>query len=246
MTRRSAPPLPSFDDLWRPAHWSDRRGGNPLDRLLVGVLIVAFAWNWIAKVWLPSAAWVPANCAFTACLVAAARTNGLSWEELGMRRDRLERGLAVGVTAAAAILLIYAIAVAWPATRHFFEDPRVAEDSIGFRVFKPLVRIPLGTVLLEETLFRGVILALALRRWPVWTAVLLTSAVFGLWHVVPTPGAAEDGLDLILGTLAVTTFGGLLFAWLRFRANSILAPMLAHVATNSLAYLALVAQQLEW
>ena len=182
MTRDSAPPLPSdFDDLWRPAHWSDRRGGNPLGGLFVGVLLTAFAWNWVAKVWLPSAAWVPANFAIAACLVAAARSNGLSWEELGMRRDRLTRGLAVGITAAAAILFVLAIAVAWPATRGFFEDAQVAADTVGSRVFNPLVRIPLGTVVLEETLFRGVLLALALRRWSVVTAV--TRHLRGLWPV---------------------------------------------------------------
>ena len=68
---------------------------------------------------------------------------------------------------------------------------QVAADTVGSRVFNPLVRIPFGTVLLEETLFRGVLLALALRRWSVATAVIVTSAIFGLWHVVPTPGCGR-------------------------------------------------------
>ena len=240
MTQDQAPPRSDdFDDLWRPVHWNDRVGGSPLDGLFVAVLVASFAWNLVAKEWLPSAAWVPANCAVAAVLVVVARTNDLEWEELGLRRDRLTRGLAVGITAAAAVLLVLAVAVVLPGTEDFFDDAKIAADSVGSRIFDPLVRIPLGTVVLEETLFRGVVLGLALRRWSVVTAVLVTSAFFGLWHVVPTPGS-DDGLGVILGTLAVTTVAGVLFSWLRLRANSILAPMLAHVATNSFAYLAVV------
>ena len=240
MTQDQAPPRSDdYDDLWRRTHWNDRHREQPLDRLFVAVLFTSFAWNLVAKEWLPSAAWIPANCAVAAVLVAVARTNGLSWEELGLRRDRLTRGLAVGITAAAAVLLVLAVAVVLPGTEDFFDDAQIAADPVGSRVFNPLVRIPLGTVVLEEMLFRGVLLALALRRWSVITAVLVTSAAFGLWHVVPTPGS-DDGLGVILGTLAVTAVAGVLFAWLRLRANSILAPMLAHVATNSFAYLAVV------
>jgi uncharacterized protein len=242
MTRNSAPP-PSprdFDDLWQLAHWNERLGAKPLDHLLIGVLLAAFVWNPVANLWLPSAAWVPANCALAALLVAAARTNGLSWEELGMRPDRYARGLAVGAVATAAILTVIAITVAWPATRDFFEDPQIAADTVGARLFNPLVRIPLGTVVLEETLFRGVLLGLALRRWSVATAVLVTSAFFGLWHIVPAAESADNDLGPILATIAVTTVGGVLLAWLRLRANSILAPVLAHVATNSFSYLAAI------
>jgi uncharacterized protein len=242
MTRHSAPPSPprDFDDLWRRARWSERLDAKPLDLLLIGVLLAAFAWNPVANLWLPSAAWVPANCALAVLLIAAARINGMSWEELGMRSDRCVRGLAVGGAAAAAILIVLAITVALPATRDFFDDPQIAADSVGARLFNPLVRIPLGTVVLEETLFRGVLLGLALRRWSVATAVLVTSAFFGLWHVVPAAESAANDLGAILATVAVTTVGGIFLAWLRLRANSILAPVLAHVATNSLSYLAAV------
>ena len=229
-----------FDDFWRPAHWGARLGGNQLGRMFIGVLLAALAWSPVANLWLPSETWVPANFALAALLVAAARTKGLSWEELGMRSDRLARGLAVGTAAATVVIFVLAIAVAWPATRGFFDDAQIAADTVGSRVFNPLVRIPLGTVVLEETLFRSVLLALALRRWSVATAVLVTSALFGLWHIVPAAESADDGLHVILGSVAVTTAGGVLFAWLRLRANSILAPTLAHFTTNSLSYLAAV------
>ena len=44
----------------------------------------------------------------------------------------------------------------------------------------------------------------------------------------------------VAGTVSLTTAAGLAFVWLRLRSNSLVAPALAHVATNSLAYLAVV------
>jgi membrane protease YdiL (CAAX protease family) len=41
----------------------------------------------------------------------------------------------------------------------------------------------------------------------------------------------------VLGTIAATTAAGIVFALLRLRSGSLLAPVLAHVATNSFAYL---------
>ena len=34
----AAPPAPPYDDLWRPDHWRDHAGGEPLDAFFVGVV----------------------------------------------------------------------------------------------------------------------------------------------------------------------------------------------------------------
>lgn len=47
-------------------------------------------------------------------------------------------------------------------------------------------RIPRGTALGEEAMFRGALLGLFLRRHTRPTAVLASSTRFGLWHVLPT------------------------------------------------------------
>jgi membrane protease YdiL (CAAX protease family) len=39
---------------------------------------------------------------------------------------------------------------------------------------------------------------------------------------------------LVLGAIAVTFAAGLVFCWLRLRSRSLVAPLLAHVATNGL------------
>jgi uncharacterized protein len=40
---------------------------------------------------------------------------------------------------------------------------------------------------------------------------------------------------VVLGSIAVTFLAGLVFCWLRLRSRSLIAPVLAHVATNGLA-----------
>jgi membrane protease YdiL (CAAX protease family) len=40
---------------------------------------------------------------------------------------------------------------------------------------------------------------------------------------------------LVLGAVLVTSVAGLAFCWLRLRSGSLVAPVLAHAATNGLA-----------
>ena len=40
---------------------------------------------------------------------------------------------------------------------------------------------------------------------------------------------------LVLGSIAVTFVAGLVFCWLRLRSRSLIAPVMAHIATNGLA-----------
>jgi uncharacterized protein len=109
------------------------------------------------------------------------------------------------------------------------------------------VRVPFGTVLWEEIAFRGVLLAALLRILPVRTAVAAAAVVFGIWHIRPTLGAlaANDLADgPVLRLLAVllactgTAAAGVLFSWLRLRSGSLVAPVLLHLATNTLGTLA--------
>jgi membrane protease YdiL (CAAX protease family) len=113
-----------------------------------------------------------------------------------------------------------------------------------------LFRIPFGTVLWEETAFRGVLLAALTRVLPVHAAIAASAAVFGVWHIRPTLSAvaANDladgplgrGLAVLLGC-AVTAGAGVLFAWLRMRSGSLVAPVLLHLATNDVGTLAAAA-----
>lgn len=91
-----------------------------------------------------------------------------------------------------------------------------------------LLAVPLGTVLFEEALFRGVLWAVLRRAVGLRVAVVWQAAVFGAWHV---PGALAAGQSTV-GVVAVTVLAGAGFAWLRERTGSLVAPALVHWAVN--------------
>jgi membrane protease YdiL (CAAX protease family) len=166
----------------------------------------------------------------------------LSAPELGLARADLRRGVVVGGIAALVIFLVIVVLVAVPASRGHFTASRVATDSSTDHWVEPLVVIPFGTVVFEELLFRGVLLGAAMRLWRTWIAVGVTSVAFGLWHlpdtINTTSGSTAHVAGAVVGTVAVTIVGGVLFAWLRLRSKSLVASVLAHIATNSGAYVA--------
>ena len=213
-------------------------------RALAEVLAVAAAWNVFGNLYLPSAWYVPANLAAAGALLLIARSAGLSATELGLARRNLASGVKTGLLAAAVVAAVLALAVVLPAVQSFLADDEVASDSSTMRWVRPLLRIPLGTVVFEEVLFRSVLFGLLVRCRGEASVVVTTAVLFGLWHVVPAwetaEGSAASVAAAVVGTVAITTVAGVLFALLRRWSGSVVAPMLAHWATNSLAYLAAV------
>jgi membrane protease YdiL (CAAX protease family) len=140
--------------------------------------------------------------------------------------------------------------VAIPGIRPLVADHRVAGLDGSAIAADVLIRVPVGTVVWEEVAFRGVLLARLVRVLPRRRAVALSAVVFGIWHIRSNLSgiAANDlvegpwltGLVVILGCAALAG-AGLLFAWLRLRSGSLLAPALLHLATNSLGTLAAMA-----
>jgi len=209
---------------------------------LAAIFAFAVVWNLLGNLVLPGAWYVPANLAAAGFLLVAARWAELSWEELGLGRPDVWRGVVIGLAAAAIVLVVIGLGLLVPALESFFQDDGVAGDSDVDRWFVPLVRIPLGTAVFEEILFRSVFFAFVVRLRDVRTGIIATSIVFGLWHIVPawesTSGSTIGTVGAIVGTVAITTVAGMLFALLRVWSRSVIAPVLAHWATNSLAYAA--------
>ncbi|ACZ84231.1 CPBP family intramembrane glutamic endopeptidase [Streptosporangium roseum] len=123
------------------------------------------------------------SAAATCALLALARRSGLSWSELGFHRG--PPGLRIGGTLASAVAGVYAVGIAVPATRRFFRDERALSLSRARALEEALLQVPVGTVLLEEVGFRGVLHALLTRSHGPRTATAVSSALFGLWHVLP-------------------------------------------------------------
>lgn len=206
------------------------------------------AWNNVVVPRLPGGpgSYVVVNVAATGLLLMAARAAGISWEELGLARRRVPAGMRWGGLCSAVVAVGCASALAIPAVRPLFADARLAGADGAQVAYQVLVRIPLGTVLWEEVAFRGVLLAALTRMVSPPAAIGASAVVFGFWHVRPTLSAVAANdlaggpvarfLVVLLGC-AVTAGAGCLFAWLRVRSGSLLAPVLLHLATNTLGTL---------
>ena len=211
---------------------------------LGGVVALLAARN-LGEVLLPGPAYVPTNVALGTFLVALARRDGCSWEDLGLDRRHLRRGLIVGGAAASAAVAGMLVGAASPVTRGLFDDARVPADAGGWeRLYQTAIRIPVGTVAFEELAFRGVLLALLCRRLPTTAAMAVNSALFGLWHIVPTLATARvNGIagagrvGLVIGSVLTTAVGGMVFCALRARGRHLLAPAILHLGFNDAGYL---------
>jgi uncharacterized protein len=78
----------------------------------------------------------------------------------------------------------------------------------GVLAWQVLIRIPVGTALFEETMFRGVLYGAWRRTMRWWQAAILSSVAFALWHVVVEMHRQEReghawGMDGLINTLLV-------------------------------------------
>lgn len=242
--------LRDADDLWRSARWRARPVSRPVRGGLEAAGALTLVYSYVVNRVVPEAWYIPANGAAAGAFVLLARGTGASWTDMGLRRERLGRGLRVGLVAAAPIAVVVALGVAVPATRRYFADQRVIGIGAGATLYDVLIRIPLGTAVCEEVIFRGALLGMFLRRRTPLAAVVASSVLFGLWHVLPTLdtlhlnpiGSLVEGdwirtTEAVIGAVAVTAAAGVGFSWLRLRANSVVAPIIAHAALNGAAFL---------
>jgi uncharacterized protein len=193
-------------------------------------------------------AYVPFNLTFACAitLVAAAALE-LSRAALGINGVIVHAGVSL-----AAVVLFALGAFAFASSRHGHRiaDERVAGMHGGALAYYVLIRIPLGTALTEEVVFRGMLFA-------AWSAVglsilgaaLCSSIAFGLWHIAPTvngvrindPYASERKVRAaVLGAMLLTTVAGLGLTWLRVETGGLLAPIVLHAGINSIGALAAV------
>lgn len=219
---------------------------------LVVILILGFYANVIANEVLNPAWYIPFNLVLLAVTLVIARRAGTTWTSMGLRRDRATRGLKLGVVIVAGIVMAMITGLALSSFNEILRDERFVESSVGLLLFHALIRIPLGTALYEEVLFRGVIFGMLVRRYSPLKAAVWSSLLFGLWHILPVLDAMQtnpvgthfSGLSgtVVAVAMAVTgTFlAGLIFIWIRLRANSILAPVIVHIGTNSTAIIAAI------
>ncbi|MBS1849168.1 MAG: CPBP family intramembrane metalloprotease [Actinobacteria bacterium] len=199
--------------------------------LLIALVAVLTATNIARSSVVPHGAHFFLNVALAAGVVAAAHfMGGLDAAALGVSRRSLGAGLRYGAGAFGLVVVVAAVAAALPAGRHALDvdDAHVTAGSLALRVG---LIIPVGTVIVEELIFRGVLHGLLTRAFSPLRAWMIGAMLFGAWHVYPAWRA--DGAAAAMGTFVATTIAGVIFVWLRVRSDHVVAPMLAHLATNT-------------
>lgn len=183
--------------------------------VVLGVLVLH---NLLTNLWFTDRwTYVPVNLATAGGLVAVAGVGvpvGAWWP---------------GVAAAAAVLAALALAVV--VAPGVLADRRMAGVGARGTAWRALVRIPLGTVVLEEVAFRAVL--------PALLSPVAAAGLFGLWHIAPTAKALDvNGVRrrrvlAVAGAVAVTAVVGLVLWGLRVATGGLAAPALVHMAANS-------------
>jgi len=201
---------------------------------------------------LPSWAYVPWNLSMAFVLLGIAYRGGAGPVAVGLGIRHWHRPVGVGLLLFGGTALLFALGMIVPATQSAFIDTRIGDADVAQMLWVVLVQIPLGTVVLEEVAFRGVLPALMgaspAIRWR-WIPVLGASILFGLWHILPSIGidnanAAVGGAlghnQVLTSTLAVVsmTVAGVAMCALAHLGKGIKTTMLLHWATNSLGFFA--------
>jgi membrane protease YdiL (CAAX protease family) len=240
--------------MWRPRTWNQtppRPHGAHIGHLVVILALGVYA-NVVVNEVLNPAWYIPFNLALLGVTLVVARRAGTTWTSMGLRRDRATRGFRVGVVIVSGVAGGKLLVLTHTSNNEILRDDRFVGSSVGLLLFHALIRIPLGTALYEEVLFRSVIFGMLVRRYTPLKAAIGSSLLFGLWHILPIldvvrtnpAGARFDGftgtsIAVVVG-VSVTFVAGLALLWIRLFANSILASVIVHVGTNSTVIIAAI------
>jgi membrane protease YdiL (CAAX protease family) len=111
-----------------------------------------------------------------------------------------------------------------------FGEPSINTDmgtyweSSSIDIALLFLSVAIVTPIVEELMFRGYILDAINRKHSEWTAIIWSSILFGLLHLLG--GVFYAGSALI---------GGLIYGWIRVRTGSLLTPIACHMIWNILA-----------
>lgn len=210
--------------------------------MFASVVVVLAVYNVARSSVIPGDGHFAANVAIGVVMLVAGLAAGMSTAELGIEQAHLGDGLRLGSIVLAGLGAVLLVAAFLPLTSAYFEDERV-DVTFPQMLLRVLIVIPLGTVFVEEVVFRGVLHGLLRRRFEILRAALIGATLFALWHLFPVwnsyTGVEPTDLDRwgnVGGTFVATFVAGLGFIWLRHRSKHLAAPILAHIGTNSIPF----------
>lgn len=186
-----------------------------------GVLVVGFAGQLAAQV--AALAWVSRR-----------KGRGSFAADFGLAldpRDWWAVPSGVGLQIGLGVLLLPIVELAGREEQSVVED---LQDASGLAVVGLAVFAAVLAPVVEELVFRGLLLRALLRRMDVTGAVVVSSLAFALVHVIGDPSVGS--LAVVPGLLGV----GMVAAVLAVRSGSLSQPILLHVGFNLLTTAAAV------
>ncbi len=118
-------------------------------------------------------------------------------------------------------LLMQMINIIFPIPESYMELLKNLIQDQDITVWKSLFVIALLPGICEEIFFRGYIINV-FRKQGIWKSIIITAVLFGIFHLDPF-------------RMVPVTLLGIWMGYLLFKTNSILIPIFAHFANNSLA-----------
>jgi uncharacterized protein len=164
--------------------------------------------------------------------VQGVRSGLMTAETLGLRPDHLQRGLTWGLAGAGATIVVGAL---YENVLHALGLPQPQLDALtwlrGMPISAYLAVAFAGAVvapIVEELFFRGYVFNAYLSERSLATAYIASAVIFSALHGLPT-------------LLPVIFAMGIVLAYVYRRTRSIIAPIVAHMLNNSLAFVSLFA-----
>lgn len=174
---------------------------------------------------------------------------GISLQQLGISLNLMLVNMLIGLALSMPIIIFTILFSSFPTFRkHFSHQPN---QNYNWRQFAYELgfRIPFGTALSEEVIFRSVLFAILLTNHSVILAIIFDSIIFGLWHVFPTLHTVEDHKPLndklknkyqrnmlaVLVSIITTSILGAGLAILTLKTKSFISAWILHSAINGSA-----------
>lgn len=222
-----------------------------MDKILgvSGFVLLLAGYSYLITHIIPKRFYTMSNLLASVLALAYAVFFGLDLNNLGLSQSNFVGGLLFGILFSLPIVIGLPALVFNSRTRGYFTAKPSGFKNLRKALAELGIRVPFGTALSEEILFRGVLLGLLVYHFNSPVALIISSVIFGLWHVLPTlkdfeeidpmTSAVESKLPrrsyAVLITFVATTLIGLLFGWLRLVSGSLVAPWIVHATINLLA-----------
>ena len=143
----------------------------------------------------------------------------------GSKTDQILKPLIIGIFLAAAVLVLnYQVG-------RFFEYPNEQQARVKLAYFQTVAGVILAVLiapLVEELVFRGVLLRFFIERKRQLLGLLVASALFAVLHVL-----SEDGLGWQLYKFSVYFIVSAVLCWFYIKQKNLWSPIILHGSYNA-------------